>query len=140
MEIILGLIAVYIAWITYTKTFTDKNKEQKEFLYQRTVFVRDLNLKLLQTLSNYTQTKLCGEDTFVSNQTFNEALSVMKSFENMFTTPVMLKAFEKKFKNLQVSEINANQIIKDMDVARASLYDIQDRMKDLKIISDLYRT
>jgi hypothetical protein len=104
------IIGVYIAFLTYKKTFPDQSKEEVEYLVSRYLFARDLNKKMLKTLNNYATDNQSHDQHFMQGITFQKAIFLLDeaqdeifNLENdeLFIVGNLSKSPSRNIKNLQ---------------------------------------
>lgn len=104
------IIGVYIAFLTYKKTFSDQSKEDIEYLVSRYVFARDFDKKMLKTLNNYASDNQSLDLHFMQGITFQKAIFILDeahdkifNLENdeLFIVENLSKSSSRNIKNLQ---------------------------------------
>lgn len=104
------IVGVYIAFLTYKKTFPDQSEEEIEYLISRYVFARDFNKKMIKTLNNYTSDNHCHDQHFMQGITFQKAIFILDeaqdkifNLENdeLFIVKNLSKSPSRNIKNLQ---------------------------------------
>lgn len=76
------IIGVYVAILTYKKTFPDQSKEEVEYLVSRYLFAKELNKKILDMLNNYASNNQSYDEHFMQGITFQKAIYLLEDVQS----------------------------------------------------------
>lgn len=123
MEIVIGIISVIIAFLTYQKTFHSKPPEpieEKENLFINYKLAQNLSLQVQKLIEEHINKNNAGQLEMFPNITFQKYLDIMKSeyekclsdklYEDLKKLPLTKSAIETMMKSLNEQSNALTQI------------------------------
>lgn len=125
MEILIGVIGLFIAWSTYQKTFNGKPTEEKNNFLALYISTQKLSLEVQSLIQKYIDEKDGANKEMYPNITFQEFLVIAK---DEFDKGLSDKLYNELKNNNQLTKSNIESLVKMVETQNNALIALRNQL------------